>query len=154
MKDIELSKLLQESVEGTYLEYMGIGNPEHLKQVLRMDPEHFVTMPSDELSKAMFTLVEYVAFLTAQANVREATWIYEKKEFGIAMALAIKDHQKGTVAEREAIALSEKEDLRIMKQVMMKAHLDFIMFQKMPDSFVEKINAIKKELSRRGNGSE
>lgn len=148
--DIKLGELLRTSLEGTYLEFMGIGNENILKWALSIDPETVVLFESSDLTKAMYSLTQYSAFLQAQLNAREATFIYEKRKFGRELSLAICQYPKGTVNEREAKALKDIKELQLLESRLVKAETDFLMFRKMPESILEKVNVLKKEMSRRG----
>src|SRR3972149_2744273 len=141
--DLHLNKLISESLKGTYLENIGIGSPMVLVWALNLNPEHFVTMPVEDLSKACFALTKYVAFLQALSNVREATHSYEKRKFNRRMSLIIANYPKGTVAEREARAVEDHQDLQMMEDSLLRAQTDTIMLQKMPEFLLEKVNTIK-----------
>jgi hypothetical protein len=147
--DINFNKIIQESLEGTHLEQVGLGDPSTLDWALNIDPNHVTVIPAEDLSKAIFTLSQYVGFLQAQLNLREATYLYEKRQFGRQVSLAISKIPKGTVQEREAKAISGSEELKMLEGRIIKAHTDYLMLQKMPEAMLEKINALKKELSRR-----
>lgn len=147
--DINLNKILQESLQGSYLENLGIGNENILKWSLKIDPESVVLFSSEDLTKAMYSLTQYSAFLQAQSNVREACFMYEKRKFGREIAVAISKY-KGTVQEREALALKDAKELQLLEERLIKAETDFVMFKKMPEAMMEKVNVIKKELTRRG----
>lgn len=134
---------------GTHMENLGVGNKTVLEWALKIDPESVVLFSGQELTKAMYSLTQYAAFLQAQLNIREATFLYEKRKFGREIALAISKY-KGTVQEREAKALDEVDELKMLEDRMIAAESQFIIFKKMPESILEKVNVIKKEMSRRG----
>jgi len=151
--DIELRRFLQDSVKGTHLDQVGLGSQEQLQWALSLNPEDLVVLPVEDISKAIFIYAQYIVFVQAQLNVREASLMYEKRKFNRAVAKAISKYPKGTVAEREAKAFEDNEDLRMLEQQYLKAQTNFVMFQKMPDSMAEVVNALKKELTRRTGGS-
>lgn len=150
--DLALKKILKQSLEGTGLEKITMPGELLLTWALTFNPESVVSMPSEDISKAIFVISRYVVFLQAQANLREASLYHEKENFNIAIAEKISKYPTGTVAERQAKALNDHEDLRMLKDRVMSAKINYLMFQKIPDSFLEVINALKKELSRRSGG--
>jgi len=92
--DLALNKLLQDSIQGTHLDKVGLGSQEQLQWALSLNPENLVVMPVEDISKAIFIYAQYIVFIQAQLNVREATLMYEKKKYNRAVAKAIANIQK------------------------------------------------------------
>jgi len=142
--------MLRNSLEGSKLDQIGYGNQTSLDWALNLDADDVSTLPPSDLSKAIYALSKYVGFLQGQMNAREFTLGEEKTHFNRKLSLAISEQSKaGTVAEREARALRDSEELRLLQDRVSQAKADYLMCHKMPDMIIERINALKKELSRR-----
>jgi len=150
MTDLKINDMLRKSLEGSKLDQIAFGNETILDWALNLEADHVITLPASEISKAIYALSKYVGFLQGQMNAREFALSEEKSYFNRKISLAITNYPKGTVQERESKALESSEELRMLEDRVSQAKSDYLMCQKMPDMIIERINALKKELSRRG----
>ena len=145
-KDI-LAKLTQ-SLADTKLDKV---NPDKtvVENVLTLQSHQLPTLTDSELSQNIYTLSQYLVFLTIQCNARNIKYLEAKRTFDFALAREVSKREGKTVKEKEAMALLNSEELQVLEKDLRLKEADFILFDKIPEAMSELVNAFKKELGLR-----
>jgi hypothetical protein len=122
------------------------------REALSLAGEDISSMPINRISKLIFTLSQYQVYLQLQANIQSAKYRKAKRDFELELnrtLIQVKE-SKMTIKEKTAKAFEINEQLSVLEEAMTVAEGKDIALHKIPESALEIINALKKELSIRG----
>lgn len=144
----ELLNKLAKSLSDTRIDKIK-PNPDLIEKVLSIQGIDFPNIQDHELSQHLYTLSQYLVFLNLQCNARQIKFLEAKRKFEFEQAKLVATIEGKTIKERESTAILNNEVLQTLEKDMRQKEYDFILFNKVPDSVTEIVNAIKKELSVR-----
>jgi len=139
------------------LEETGLGSitpqPEALKEALSIDGTMLGTLSAQKISSLIFTLTRYQLYLQLQSNMRTVKRDSTKRRYELELGKTMIKLQKSklTVKEKAAQALEDNPNLAVLEENWYKAESEATLFHKTPEMVMEIANALKKELSVRGN---
>lgn len=148
-----MSESLSQSLNDTFLDQIQI-NGSVLSTVLSYDGETITNLTDKQLSSTLFDLSRYQVYLQLHANIRVTTLISAKRAYAneLRRTLINMSEIKGklTVKEKEARAMDQNPKLQELEEALEEAEKQEALFRKVPEQTLEIVNALKKELSRRG----
>lgn len=146
--DKEVKDQLTQSLSETYIDRI---NPDkgELDRVLTLRSDHLASLADTEISRYIYTLSQYVVFLTVQLNARHIKFLEAKRSYEFSLAQVVTKTEAKTIKEKVNTALSTNEDLQKKEKRLRVLESDFILFEKVPEAVTELANALKKELAVR-----
>ena len=148
-----MSDALYKSLNDTFLDRIQI-KESVLDRVLSYDGEQITNLTDKQLSSTLFDLSRYQTYLQLHANIRTTTLISAKRAYTNELRRTIISMSeikgKMTVKEKEAKAMEENPKLQQLEDALEEAEKQEALFRKVPEQTLELVNALKKELSRRG----
>ena len=144
---------LTKSLEEVGLDLV-VPNNEALREALTLDGSMLSSLTNQKISSMIFTLSRFQLYLQVHSNVRTLNHKKAKREFEKELnstLIQLKCPKSYTVKEKVAQAFIENPNLTDMEEKVVNAEGHEILFHKTPESILEIINALKKELSTRGN---
>jgi hypothetical protein len=122
-----------------------------VEEILQLKGRNLSTLSETKLSEYVFTITQYQLYLQLHHNIRNIEYLTAEGEYERAVdkALIGLPDKKQTVKEKIATAIETNPHIKELLVKMEKARNRHILFNKIPDAFIEWGNAIKKELSIR-----
>jgi hypothetical protein len=146
--DKEILAKLSQSLAETKLDKV---NPDKdvIEKVLTIQSHQLSSLSDSELSQNIYTLSQYLIFLTVQYNARNIKYLESKRTFEFALARDVSKRDEKTIKEKEAMARLNSEELQKLEKDLRLKEADYLLFDKIPESISELVNAFKKELGLR-----
>lgn len=152
-KEQVMSNSLEKALSDTFLDQIQI-NRSILETALRYDGEQITNLTDKSLSATLYDLSRYQIYLQLHANIRLTTLISAKRAYQNELRRTVirmsEMKEKMTVKEKEARAIEDNPILRQLEEEFEEAEKQEALFRRVPEQTIELVNALKKELSRRG----
>ena len=139
---------LQKSISDTMITSI-CPNKDQLAEALSLQSDELSALTERELSKYIYTLSQYIVYLQVQCNSRHIKYLESKRRYELALAKGSISIEAKTLKEKARIALSNDPELQKYEKILRITEADYMLFEKIPESVTELVNALKKELSIR-----
>jgi uncharacterized membrane protein len=120
-----------------------------IESILALRGQDLSVLTEKKLSEYIYTATQYQLYLQFHYNVRYVEYLKAKRKFDVALNRElVKMTSKQTVKEKIAEAM-QQEDLAILESNVASLEAKYNLLNKIPESFSELANALKKDLSLR-----
>ena len=126
-------------------------NKEFVSEVMRLPLRELEAIDDIKLSKYIISLSQYIVFLRKQVNFANLKYFMYKRQYDEILATAMASVKAPTLKEKRQIATENNQDLKILDDRISQFDAEKMMLDKMDDSIIHYMNALKKEQSRREN---
>lgn len=121
-------------------------------EVLGISGRDLSSLSASKLSEYIYTLTQHIVYLQSYCNIKTWQYIEAKRQYELALNRELSTHHVGTkltVAEKKAHILGESPEIQALYSSMVEKEAEHSVLDKIPEQFVELVNAFKKELSLR-----
>jgi hypothetical protein len=126
-------------------------NKELVAEIMSMSLRDLESIDDIDLSRYIIALSQYVVFLRKQVNYANLKYFLNKRQFEEIVSEGMLTQQGKTVKEKREKTVRASAELRWLQETMDKYEAEKILLDKMDDSIIHYINALKKEQTRRDN---
>jgi len=129
-------------------------NLKDIEAAITLNGRSLSSIPDEKLSAYVYNLAQYQLYIQLHYNIRNVEYTRAKVAFERALNKAIAGIEgKQTIKEKTAKAMEDINLLRL-EENMLEAETKLLIFHKIPETFTEVANALKKELGLRVNNAE